>query len=204
MSGVIPRCLGSFTAMTKKESLVIAHNYSFGPFGGVQYHIGGKTPENASYVDGALVKWKRREFEYKNTLRLVKSIDLSSNKLSREFPREVIDLLGLVSLKLSRNNLTGLIPARIGQLKSLEVLDLSQNRLFGEIPASLVEISGLSVLDLSNNFFSGKIPQGTQLQSFNIDSYKGNPALCGLPLLKKCHEDKIKQDSLTHIIEDKI
>ncbi|RVW19284.1 hypothetical protein CK203_093800 [Vitis vinifera] len=91
--GVIPRCLGSFTAMTKKESLVIAHNYSFGPFGGVQYHIGGKTPENASYVDGALVKWKRREFEYKNTLRLVKSIDLSSNKLSREFPREVIDLL---------------------------------------------------------------------------------------------------------------
>ena len=81
---------------------------------------------------------------------------------------------------------------------------MSQNRLFGEIPASLVEISGLSVLDLSNNFFSGKIPQGTQLQSFNIDSYKGNPVLCGPPLLKKCHEDKIKQDSLTHIIEDKI
>ena len=91
MSGVIPRCLGSFTAMTKKESLVIAHNYSFGPFGGVQYHIGGKTPENASYVDGALVKWKRREFEYKNTLRLVKSIDISSNKLSGEFLREVIN-----------------------------------------------------------------------------------------------------------------
>ena len=161
-------------------------------------------PTNASYVDRALVKWKAREFDFKSTLGLVKSIDLSSNKLSGEIPEEVIDLIELVSLNLSRNNLTRLIPTRIGQLKSLEVLDLSQNQLFGEIPASLVEISDLSVLDLSDNNLSGKIPQGTQLQSFNIDSYKGNPTLCGLPLLKKCSEDKIKQDSLTHNIEDKI
>ena len=46
---------------------------------------------NSSYVDRALVKWKGREFEYKSTLGLVKSIDLSSNNLSGEFPREVID-----------------------------------------------------------------------------------------------------------------
>ena len=82
---------------------------------------------NFSYFDRALVKWKRREFEYKNTLGLVKSIDLSSNKLSGEIPKEVIDLLELVSLNLSRNNLTGLIFVRIGQLKSLKVFDLSQN-----------------------------------------------------------------------------
>ncbi|XP_034710229.1 receptor-like protein EIX1 isoform X2 [Vitis riparia] len=200
MLGVVPRCVGGFTAMTKKGSLVIVHNYSFAVFA-------GKLPQslrNASYVDRALVKWKGREFEYKSTLGLVKSIDFSSNKLSGEIPEEVIDLVELVSLNLSRNNLTRLIPTRIGQLKSLEVLDLSQNQLFGEIPASLVEISDLSVLDLSDNNLSGQIPQGTQLQSFNIDSYKGNPALCGLPLLKKCFEDKIKQDSPTHNIEDKI
>ncbi|KAJ9678941.1 hypothetical protein PVL29_020986 [Vitis rotundifolia] len=198
MLGVVPRCVGSFTAMTKKGSLVNAYNYSVG------HYISYRRLMNPPYVDRALVKWKRREFEYKSTLGLVKSIDLSSNKLLGEIPEEVIDLVELVSLNLSRNNLTGLIPARIGQLKSLEVLDLSQNQLFGEIPASLVEISFLSVLDLSDNNLSGKIPQGTQLQSFDIDSYKGNPALCGLPLLKKCSEDKIKQDSPTHNIEDKI
>ncbi|KAL6311409.1 hypothetical protein AAG906_035501 [Vitis piasezkii] len=202
MLGVVPRCVGSFTAMTKKGSLVIAHNYSFTDYGTCSYF--NCMPTNASYVDRALVKWKAREFDFKSTLGLVKSIDLSSNKLSGEIPEEVIDLVELVSLNLSRNNLTGLIPARIGQLKSLEVLDLSQNQLFGEIPASLVEISDLSVLDLSDNNLSGKIPQGTQLQSFNIDSYKGNPALYGLPLSKKCSEDKIKQDSPTHNIEEKI
>ncbi|KAL6311390.1 hypothetical protein AAG906_025812 [Vitis piasezkii] len=194
--GVVPRCVGGFTAMTKKGSLVIAHNYSFTPVGKV-------INKNASYVDRALVKWKAREFDFKSTLGLVKVLIFQATNY-RGNSEEVIDLLELVSLNLSRNNLTGLIPTRIGQLKSLEVLDLSQNQLFGEIPASLVEISGLSVLDLSDNNLSGKIPQGTQLQSFDIDSYKGNPALCGLPLLKKCSEDKIKQDSPTHNIEDKI
>ncbi|KAL6321516.1 hypothetical protein AAG906_019696 [Vitis piasezkii] len=122
-----------------------------------------------------------------------KSIDLSSNNLLGEIPKEITDLLELVSLNLSRNNLTGLIPITIGQLKSLEVLDLSQNELFGEIPTSLSEISLLSVLDLSNNNLSGKIPKGTQLQSFNTYSYKGNPTLY-----------KMEEDSPIGSIEDKI
>ena len=121
--GVVPRCVGGFTAMTKKGSLVIAYNYSFTDYDNCSYF--NCMPTNASYVDRALVKWKAREFDFKSTLGLVKSIDLSSNKLSGEIPEEVIDLVELVSLNLSRNNLTGLIPARIGQLKSLEVLDLS-------------------------------------------------------------------------------
>ena len=200
ISGVIPRCLNNFTAMTKKGSLVVAHNYSFGSFA-------YKDPlkfKNESYVDEALIKWKGSEFEYKNTLGLIRSIDLSRNNLLGEIPKEITDLLELVSLNLSRNNLTGLIPTTIGQLKSLEILDLSQYELFGEIPTSLSEISLFNVLDLSNNNLSGKIPKGTQLQSFNSYSYKGNPTLCGLPLLKKCPEDEMKQDSPTRSIEDKI
>ncbi|KAJ9678949.1 hypothetical protein PVL29_020994 [Vitis rotundifolia] len=200
LSGIIPRCLSNFTAMTKKGSLIIAHNYSFGSY----VHRGPMDINNESYVDKALIKWKGSEFEYKNTLGLVRSIDLSSNNLIGEIPKEVTDLLELVSLNLSRNNLTGLIPTTIGQLKSLEVLDLSQNQLFGGIPTSLSEISSLSVLDLSDNNLSGKIPQGTQLQSFSTYSYKGNPTLCGLPLLKKCPEDEMEQDSPTRSIEDKI
>ncbi|KAJ9678528.1 hypothetical protein PVL29_020651 [Vitis rotundifolia] len=195
MSGTIPRCLSNFTAMTKKGSLTITHNCS------LNNHV---SYGHWSYVDRELVQWKGREFEYKNTLGLVKSIDLSSNKLTGEIPKEVTDLLELVSLNFSRNNLTGLIPTTIGQLKSLDVLDLSQNQLIGEIPSSLSEIDRLSTLDLSNNNLSGKIPRGTQLQSFNASAYEGNPTLCGLPLLKKCLEDRAEGAPNASSYEDNI
>ncbi|KAJ9678531.1 hypothetical protein PVL29_020654 [Vitis rotundifolia] len=196
MSGTIPRCLNNFTAMTKKGSLTITYNFS------LYYADGGF--QDWSYVDRELVKWKGREFEYKNTLGLVKSVDLSSNKLIGEIPKEVTDLLELVSLNFSRNNLIGSIPTTIGQLKSLDVLDLSQNQLIGEIPASLSEIDRLTTLDLSNNDLFGKIPQGTQLQSFNASSYEGNPTLCGPPLLKKCPGDKAEGTPNAYSYEDDI
>ena len=196
MSGTIPRSLSNFTTMTKKGSLTITYNFSLdNPSGRFQ---------DWSYVDRELVKWKGREFEYKNTLGLVKSINLSSNKLTGEIPKEVTDLLELVSLNFSRNNLTGLIPTTIGQLKSLDVLDLSQNQLIGEIPSSLSEIDRLSTLDLSNNNLFGKIPRGTQLQSFNASAYEGNPTLCGLPLSKKCLEDRAEGAPNASSYEDNI
>ena len=196
MSGTIPRCLSNFIAMTKKGSLTITYNFSLDS---PKYGF-----EDRSYIDRELVKWKGSEFEYKNTLGLVKSIDLSSNKLTGEIPKEVTDLLELVSLNFSRNNLIGLIPTTIGQLKSLDVLDLSQNQLIGEIPSSLSEIDCLSTLDLSNNNLSGKIPRGTQLQSFNVSAYEGNPTLCGLPLLKKCPEDRAEGAPNASSYEDDI
>ena len=91
--------------MTKKESLIVAHK------GPTEYF------KNESYIDEALFNWKESEFEYKNTLGLIKSIDLSSNNLFGEIPKEIIDLLELVSLNLSRNNLITLIPTMIGQFK---------------------------------------------------------------------------------------
>ena len=149
--GSIPRCLSNFTAMTKKGNLTIAYNYD-------SLHNSFLSDAPWSYVDSELVKWKGREFEYKNTLGLVKSLDLSSNKLTGAIPKEVTNLLELVSLNFSRNNLIGSIPTTIGQLKSLDVLDLSQNQLIGEIPSGLSEIDRLSTLDLSYNNLSGKIP----------------------------------------------
>jgi hypothetical protein len=64
----------------------------------------------------------------------------------------------------------------------MESLDLSNNKLCGEIPQSMTLLNFLDYLNLSCNNFDGKIPIGTQLQSFNVSSYIGNPNLCGAPL----------------------
>ncbi|MED6154566.1 Receptor-like protein eix2, partial [Stylosanthes scabra] len=124
--------------------------------------------------------------KYGSTLGLLRSIDLSSNKLTGEIPREIMSLVGLISLNLSRNLFSGDIPPTIGQLKSIDALDLSRNHLSGRIPSQLAQIDRLSVLDLSYNDLSGEIPLGTQLQRRDASDYAGNPKLCGAPLNNTC------------------
>ncbi|XP_059589847.1 receptor-like protein EIX2 isoform X1 [Vitis vinifera] len=191
LPGKIPKCLKNLTAMAQKGSQDLS------------YEIYYNSSSVLSYVDSTLVQWKGKEQEYKKTLRFIKSIDFSSNKLIGEIPIEVTDLVELVSLNLSRNNLIGSIPTTIGQLKLLDVLDLSQNQLNGRIPDTLSQIADLSVLDLSNNTLSGKIPLGTQLQSFDASTYEGNPGLCGPPLLKRCPEDELGGVSFTSGLSSK-
>ncbi|GKE62388.1 putative leucine-rich repeat protein [Tanacetum coccineum] len=81
------------------------------------------------YVFEALLLWKGRKLEYRNTLGLVTSLDLSSNMLNGEIPSEITRLTGLVALNLLRNNLTGHIPQDIGKLRWLDFLDVSRNHL---------------------------------------------------------------------------
>ncbi|KAM7481659.1 hypothetical protein LguiB_006242 [Lonicera macranthoides] len=181
ISGNIPRCFN------KLYSLIQAESSSATMYFGTprqEYYNGYRI--NMNYMASALVQWKGKVSEYRNTLRLLKCIDLSSNNLAGEIPQELASLAGLVSLNLSRNNLKGNIIQAIGQMEMLEVLDLSKNQLSGEIPTGLASLNFLSVLDFSNNNFSGKIPSSTQLQSFNASAYAGNRELCGLPLPNKC------------------
>ncbi|GKE74526.1 leucine-rich repeat-containing protein [Tanacetum coccineum] len=84
--------------------------------------------------------------------------------------------------------LTGPIPHALGNLTETESLDLSWSQLSGEIPQSLAEIKGLAVLSLSENHLVGRIPKGTQFNTFDENSFEGNPGLCGLPLTKMCNE----------------
>ncbi|CAI9285701.1 unnamed protein product [Lactuca saligna] len=128
--------------------------------------------------------------EYTTTLRYVVNIDLSSNKLVGEIPKELSLLLGLHGLNLSNNHLTGRIPDRIGDMNSLESLDLSINQLSGVIPQSLSALTFLSYLNLSHNNLSGRIPTGSQLQTLTDPSiYAANSELCGNPLPIKCNHD---------------
>ncbi|XP_031248565.1 receptor-like protein EIX1 [Pistacia vera] len=195
ISGNIPPCFNNFTALSEERSSHAAITYEF------DFNLYGEI----HYVDSAWLTWKGSKYEYKNTLGLVKSLDLSDNKLDGTVPEEIMSLVGLIALNLSKNNFSGTIPPKIGQLKSLDFLDLSRNRFSGEIPSSLSLINRLSVMDLSDNNFSGKIPTGTQLQSFNASVYAGNPELCGLPLPKKCLGEEPTQGPATiDIPEDEI
>jgi EIX receptor 1/2 len=125
------------------------------------------------YNDDAFVNTKGLHLEYDKILGLVKVIDLLSNKLKGEIPREITSLVRLIGLNLSRNLLTGIIPWSIGDLKELDSLDLSSNHLSSIIPPSLASLSFLGYLNLSDNNLLGKIPSGTQLQSLNASSYVG-------------------------------
>ena len=107
----------------------------------------------------------------------LKSIDLSSNNLTGEIPKEIGYLAGLVSLNLSQNYLSGEIHLEIGNLSSLESLDLSRNRISGGIPFSLSQIDDLGKLDLSHNSLSGRIPRERHFETFEGYSFEGNKDL---------------------------
>ncbi|CAL9016371.1 unnamed protein product, partial [Prunus brigantina] len=137
-SGTIPKCLNHLSALT---------------------HGNSSAYDLYSYYDQQTSVVKVTELEYqRQTLMLVKSIDLSSNSLEGEIPEEICSLLLLHSLNLSENQLNGNIPSNIGSLQLLEVLDLSRNRLSGWIPQSLSSSTFLSHLNLSYNNLTGRIP----------------------------------------------
>ncbi|KAJ0470895.1 putative leucine-rich repeat-containing, plant-type, leucine-rich repeat domain superfamily [Helianthus annuus] len=115
-------------------------------------------------------------------------VDLSNNKFHGEIPNIIGYLRSLKVLNLSHNSLTGRIPHALGKISEIESLDLSWNQLTGEIPQSLADLTFLEFLNLSQNHLVGHIPQGKQFNTFDGNSFSGNPKLCGLQLPKKCSE----------------
>ncbi|KAK8329592.1 hypothetical protein V6Z12_A11G332500 [Gossypium hirsutum] len=121
ISGVIPKCFSNLSAMATKNK---TNNEVSAPIKIDYYRI---------YFKALLV-----------TLGLVTSIDLSTNSLTREIPKEISSLVGLLSLNFSGNLLTGNIPDNIGNMELMESLDLSMNRLNGEIPPSFSNLNFLN------------------------------------------------------------
>ncbi|KAI9092730.1 hypothetical protein K1719_027527 [Acacia pycnantha] len=189
-SGSIPHCLSNISSF----SSVLNEIYLFLD---IYYFLQRDIMPLRRYLKIDL-HTKGQQLEYQKNLKLVRSIDLSANKLSGEIPVQLSRLTKLHSLNLSYNYLMGKIPAYIGEMKDLESLDFSHNHLHGNIPQSMSSLSFLSVLNLSYNNLSGKIPLGTQLQGFDAWSYTGNLELCGPPLQKNCTLPE-KPDKREHV-----
>ncbi|CAI9289997.1 unnamed protein product [Lactuca saligna] len=175
LHGSIPSCLSNLTSMLHQGGF--SQDVYFQTTRGYATRAG-------RYVDHALIEWQGDEREFLNTLKLLKSIDLSSNNLTGQIPNEITNLSDLIALNFSMNTLSGEIPQHIGEMKKLLTLDLSRNNLSGKIPSGMSQMSLLNYLDLSYNHFSGRIPSSTQLQSFPPSTYHGNKDYVDLPLPK--------------------
>ncbi|KAH7854870.1 hypothetical protein Vadar_018590 [Vaccinium darrowii] len=182
--GHVPRCLANFSAVAEIRGYLEGNLY----YENTIFSKNGEGAEQSQFQDNAFLVAKGREVEYSTTLELVKSMDLSGNKLSGEIPEELTKLVGLWSLNLSCNRLTGRIPRNIGDMRQLESVDFSMNQLSGVIPSSMSSLSFLSHLNLSYNNLTGPIPSSTQLQSMTESSFLGND-LCGPPL-RSCKLNK--------------
>ncbi|XP_066334760.1 receptor-like protein EIX2 [Miscanthus floridulus] len=181
ISGSLPIYLSNLKFMTNTSMMGCYHN-----------------PETIhSHLNGLSMVWKGQELSCGSIQRILDTsmmnIDLSSNDLTGEIPKEIVVLDALVNLNLSRNHLTGVIPKKIGEMRSLQSLDLSRNMLSGEIPTTLSNLTFLSYLELSYNDLTGIIPSGVQLDTLYAEypsMYIGNIGLCGHPLQNNCSSER--------------
>ncbi|KAF5762634.1 putative leucine-rich repeat domain superfamily [Helianthus annuus] len=177
LSGVIPKeCFLQWSAMMTDEN------------GDPQSkkHLSFRVLNGIYYQDKVAVTTKGQEMELVKILTLFTSIDISNNQFSGEIPTTIGHLKALYILNVSHNAFTGSIPPSMGKMRPLESLDMSSNKLTGEIPNALTSLTFLSAFNLSYNQLRGKIPTGSQLQTFENDSYLGNQGLCGFPLSRNC------------------
>ncbi|XP_042490887.1 receptor-like protein 56 [Macadamia integrifolia] len=175
LSGSIPSCFNNMTSWLEEVEVL--------NFGKVVWAINFKEV----YTFKINFATKGNFYSYEGVpLRQMEGIDLSLNQLTGEIPSQFGELRALRSLNLSHNSLVGNIPESFQGLEKLESLDLSHNKLVGKIPPQMIQLDFLSFFNVAFNQLSGKIPYEKHFDTFNKDSYIGNPRLCGPPTEVNC------------------
>ncbi|WZZ69006.1 hypothetical protein YC2023_080376 [Brassica napus] len=135
----------------------------------------------------------------------VSILDLRNNRLSGNIPA-FSNTQDTHTLLLRGNTLTGSIPHQLCDLRNIKLLDLANNGLNGSIPSCFSNTSfvfgkedsvfdqdygSISAIEIRFTGFAPQIdfrvegyliPQGRQFNTFDAQSYLGNPLLCGQPI----------------------
>ncbi|XP_052287221.1 receptor kinase-like protein Xa21 [Citrus sinensis] len=88
----------------------------------------------------------------------LEEIYLQNCKIRGNIPKEIGNLVNLITLHLGNNQLSGSIPITVGRLNTLQGLGLENNKLEGPIPDDLCQLVRLSELHVDHNKLSGPIP----------------------------------------------
>ncbi|KAJ1699107.1 hypothetical protein LUZ63_007619 [Rhynchospora breviuscula] len=96
---------------------------------------------------------------YFEQCRSIRYINLASNMIFGEMPKNVGSCPTLAELDLSGNRLSGSLPSGIWALNALRNLDLSDNELIGDIPAGISRMFNLRSISLRGNKLTGKLPE---------------------------------------------
>ncbi|TKY52776.1 Leucine-rich repeat receptor protein kinase PXL2 [Spatholobus suberectus] len=91
-------------------------------------------------------------------LTTLKSLDVSQNFFTGDFPLGLGKASGLITLNASSNNFSGFLPEDLGNVSSLETLDLRGSFFEGSVPKSFSNLHKLKFLGLSGNNLTGEIP----------------------------------------------
>lgn len=124
----------------------------------------------------------------------LKHIDLATNNLYGNIPKNIGNLVNLEILDLSNNNLGGSIPNEITNLTKLKRLYLQFNQLVNNIPPNIGNLKALDRLKLNHNHLMGVIPKSI------IDLNLSSPA--GLNLRDNCNL-RTDDNNITNYIEQK-
>ncbi|KAF2323207.1 hypothetical protein GH714_034141 [Hevea brasiliensis] len=139
-------------------------------------------------------------------------LGLGGNQFSGPLPECIGNLTNLQVLDLSFNQLSGNFQSVVSKLTSLKYLLLS-----GEHFSSKYELEKLETLDMKNNNFSAMIgvdfldrsslsfwtyPIIRAIWTFDENSYKGNPGLCGPLIHRSCSTDETPPPSPSIDVEE--
>ncbi|QHO24811.1 hypothetical protein HN51_048310 [Arachis hypogaea] len=180
------------TILTKTSKMKLAKIVAVEPLFVVDHllsHVYGEVTSLRRYEASVTIVIKGQKRKLEKILIAFTSLDFSSNHFEGPIPEEIMRFKALHALNLSHNAFSGHIPSTLGNMGNLESLDLSMNSLRGEIPNELASLSFLAIMNLSYNHLVGRIPTGTQIQSFEADSFIGNEGLCGPPLTQNCSDE---------------